>query len=273
MSGYPYPKIASIIPVLLLCASVASCGASVIEGRPTALPWVVVIDPGHGGRDSGAIGPGGVMEKDITLSVALELARELEERLGLKAVLTRTGDVFVPLAERTAFANGSGADIFISIHANAAKRRAAAGVETFFLSFDATDEDAMSVAEFENSALSSEEAEDAGELRDILVDLMSTASHHQSSMLAESVLMSLHKAAPTENRGVKQAPFVVLSGASMPAVLVELGFISNPAEERRLGSKDEQARLAASIADGVAGFRSSVGAAGAPFALMGVPGM
>ena len=227
-------------------------------GFADAAIMTVVIDPGHGGDDTGAQGPSGTDEKDITLSIALKLADALRERLGALVLLTRETDVFVPLEARTAFANANRADLFISIHANAAANRDARGIETFFLSMDSTDEDARRLAAFENSADSSVEdvfLEGGNDLKDILVDMASTSSHHESSRLAEAVHMSMLGKTGREGRGVKQAPFVVLVGATMPAILVEVGFISNPSEERLLTSKKEQSLAAAAIADGVASFR------------------
>lgn len=218
----------------------------------------IVIDPGHGGDDTGAQGPSGTDEKDVTLSIALKLAEALRERLGADVFLTRDSDVFVPLEERTAFANARMADIFISIHANAARNRDARGIETFFLNMDSTDEDARRLAAFENSADSAGAvmaAEGGDDLRDILVDMASTSSHHESSRLAEAVHLSMLGKTGREGRGVKQAPFVVLIGATMPAILVEVGFISNPTEERLLSSRKEQTLAAGAIADGVASFR------------------
>lgn len=219
---------------------------------------VVVIDPGHGGDDTGAKGPSGIAEKDITLSIALKLAEALKESMDARVLLTRTSDVFIPLEERTAFANANRADIFISIHANAAASRDARGTETFFLSMDATDEDARRLAAFENNADSAAGVvlfTDGGDLKDILLDMASTRSHHESSRLAEAVHLSMLAKAGREGRGVKQAPFTVLVGATMPAVLVEVGFISNPSEERWLSSRKDQELAARAIADGVVSFR------------------
>jgi N-acetylmuramoyl-L-alanine amidase len=218
---------------------------------------VVVIDPGHGGEDTGAMGPSGVEEKNITLSIALKLAAALRERLDTRVLLTRDTDVFIPLEERTAFANANRADIFISIHVNAAANRDARGTETFFLSMDATDEDARRLAAFENNADSAGAAllNDGDDLKDILLDMASTSSHHESSRLAEVVHLSMLGKMGREGRGVKQAPFTVLVGATMPAILVEVGFISNPTEERWLSSRKDQELAARAIADGVESFR------------------
>ncbi|HBG47141.1 MAG TPA: hypothetical protein DDW94_09170 [Deltaproteobacteria bacterium] len=222
---------------------------------------VIVIDPGHGGDDTGAKGPSGVEEKEITLKVALRLVEALKERFDCRVLLTRTTDVFIPLGERTAFANSNKADLFISIHVNAAPNRDARGVETFFLSFESTDEDARRVAAFENSAsagMSSGISEDSGDLKDILLDLANTMSHHESSRLAEVIHTSVLGSTGRENRGVKQAPFSVLVGATMPAVLVEVGFISNPSEEKWLSSGKDQARIAEAIAEGVMSFKNII---------------
>lgn len=218
----------------------------------------VVLDPGHGGADAGAVGPGGTLEKDLVLSVAKKAGGALEKS-GVKVLYTRTDDTFVPLEDRTAFANKSGADVFVSIHANAARRKAAVGVETFFLSLDATDDEARMTAIYENAGASvpSKSGAESDEVREILVDLENNVAHHLSAMLAETIQSRIFEAAGREDRGVKQAPFVVLYGAAMPAVLVEIGFVSNKAEEKRLASAKEQERIAASITEGITAFRKT----------------
>ncbi len=221
--------------------------------------WTVVIDPGHGGEDSGAIGPGAVEEKKITLAIAERLAGILRERHGFRVLLTRRDDTFVPLRSRTAFANKSGADVFISIHANSALKKDINGIETFFLNVEATDDDARRLAAMENSLkeypVAPAGAGDADDLQEILSDLTQTIAHHESGSLAEALQESLVAGTGRENRGVKQAPFTVLSGAIMPAALVEVGFISNPFEGKRIASEKDQLKTADSIADGIAGFR------------------
>ncbi len=236
-------------------------GAGPQGPRPDLLPCVIVIDPGHGGEDTGAVGPRGALEKDITLGVAKKLSVSLRDKTGCAVVLTRDDDTFIPLEQRTAMANRVSADIFISIHVNAALSRTVDGIETYFLSFDATDDDARRVAAFENSfsALGKTHPEVNDDLKEILLDMASTESHHESSALAESVQTSLLKSARREDRGVKQAPFAVLVGATMPAILVEVGFISNPREEVRLSSPAGQARLADSITEGVINFKKARG--------------
>ena len=219
---------------------------------------VIVIDPGHGGVDTGAIGPGGTHEKDLTLSIALKLYDLLSDETGAIVLLTRATDEYLSLNERTLFANDNRADIFISIHINAARRQKARGVETYFLSFDASDDDARMAAAFENNLISTgEEIEKEGpknDIESILWDLAQTEAHIESSMLAEAIYFEISNAVRGGNRGVKQAPFIVLVGATMPAVLVEAGFISNPKEEKKLLSERVQDNLAGAIKTGVLAF-------------------
>jgi N-acetylmuramoyl-L-alanine amidase len=231
-------------------------------GPPENSINTIVIDPGHGGEDTGAIGPNGIREKDITLGVAKELKKELTEKTGARVFLTRTDDTYIPLEERAAFANSVMADVFISIHVNAAQREGATGVETFFLSLDASDDEAREVAAFENNVIRLEgmgEADNTDDLKAILWDLAQTEAHHESAKLAESIHLALSGITEGEDRGVKQAPFMVLFGATMPSVLVEIGFISNPTEEKRLSTEKTQRDIAGAISDGVVAFEELVG--------------
>ncbi len=223
---------------------------------------LVVIDPGHGGVDRGAIGPGGVREKDLTLRVAKRLAALLKGKYGFVVVLTRDSDTFVPLEKRTELANTLGASFFISIHVNAALSPRASGIETFFLSYDATDEEAVRLAAVENGFNASKtgiEYDFNNDLKTTLLDLVETAAHHESSTLAESIHTSMVKFTGRADRGVKQAPFVVLDGAEMPAVLLELGFISNRSDERWLTSKEGVNTVARAIALGITDFQNRTG--------------
>jgi len=211
----------------------------------------VVIDAGHGGKDPGAIGPTGLREKDVTLRLAKKVAEKLRKRLGCRVYLTRSSDKYIGLTQRTAIANSRKADIFISIHANAAKNRRLRGVETYFLNF-ALDEDAMRVAARENAT--SEKR--IGELKNILNEIMKNTKVNESSRLATEVQNALVKTlrkkyGTVADLGVKQAPFFVLIGARMPSVLVETSFISNRVEERRLRSGRYLDRLADGIVRGV----------------------
>lgn len=211
----------------------------------------VVIDPGHGGKDPGAIGAGGIKEKDIVLSVAKRLKKRLEDKAGLEVFMTREKDVFLPLEERTAIANTKKADLFISIHVNAHRRSSMKGTETYFLDF-ASDEDSMALAAKEN-ATSTQKMSD---LEKILNELLLNSKINESSMLASHVQNGIVKNLEAnykdiKDRGVKQAPFYVLIGAHMPAVLVELSFITNKEECRRLSNSGYQDKLANGIVSGI----------------------
>ncbi len=223
---------------------------------------VVVIDPGHGGRDPGARGPGGVQEKDIALGVAKALARILEEDPDLEVHLTRDVDTLVPLWKRGEEATqwrGERPGIFLSIHANAMPNsRATRGFETYFLS-EARTEHERRVAALENAAQEWEQEEDGPgvenpDLSFILSELRNLDSQHWSSLLAELVQDELGRVHPGPNRGVKQGPFAVITNALMPAVLLEVGFVTNPTEERLLTQKSFQEDTAEAIARAVREF-------------------
>lgn len=214
----------------------------------------IVVDAGHGGKDPGAIGPSGVMEKDITLALAKRLAVRLEKELGCQVVLTRDRDIFLPLEERTAIANRVGADLFISIHANASNNRSAQGIETYYLNFSKNDK-AAAVAARENGT----SLKEVGDLELILFDLMANAKINESSRLAAEIQKSLvdrlgRHYSEVKNHGVRQGPFYVLLGANMPSVLVETAFISNKTEEKRLKSAAYQDHAAIAIAGAVKTF-------------------
>ncbi|NOY52198.1 MAG: AMIN domain-containing protein [Deltaproteobacteria bacterium] len=202
----------------------------------------VIIDPGHGGKDPGCISRDGLKEKDITLDVGLRLKKLLEKKLGLQVVMTRDRDVYIPLKERTAIANRAKADLFISIHVNAARNRSISGVETWFLDLAASKR-AKRIAARENFYASNR----MSDLEKILNDLLLNNKTQESSRLAETLQGALvtdlsRDYRGVKNLGVKGAPFVVLVGAHMPSVLSEISFISNPTEEKRLrrGSYREQ---------------------------------
>jgi N-acetylmuramoyl-L-alanine amidase len=222
--------------------------------------FVAVVDPGHGGEQEGAIAPDGAREKDLALEIARRVAARLR-KLGAKVVLTRTGDISVPLANRAAIANAMRADLFVSIHLNsmptAEQRRSSHGVETYFLSADATDTHASAVAARENAdRLAGEPVIDPNDpVAAILDDLENAASLQNSSRLAYAIHEQLVGALGAEDRGVKQAPFYVLAGARMPAVLLEVGFISSEAEAERLRTRAYQEQIAGAVAEGVAAFR------------------
>ncbi|HLA51622.1 MAG TPA: N-acetylmuramoyl-L-alanine amidase [Thermodesulfobacteriota bacterium] len=210
----------------------------------------IVIDAGHGGKDPGAIGKGGLKEKDIVLKIASGL-RESLASLGAEIIMTRSDDTFIPLEERAAIANTKEADLFISIHVNASHNRKASGVETYFLNLT-NDARAMRVAAREN-AVSTKKMSD---LQYILNDLMKTAKTNESSRLAAAVQGSLvsnlkTKYSDIKGNGVKGAPFYVLVGTHMPSILVEVSFVSNPTEEKRLADNGYIKEIIAGITNGV----------------------
>ncbi|MFQ5721093.1 MAG: N-acetylmuramoyl-L-alanine amidase [Candidatus Aminicenantales bacterium] len=217
----------------------------------------IVIDPGHGGLETGAKGKFGTLEKDITLGISLKLKSIIERHLAFRVVLTRDKDVNVSLDNRAAVANNNKADLFISIHANSSYRKEASGSETFFLSPNATDEEARRLAYLENNSADFEKGIDENsdqELKMILWDLAQTAYLKQSSQLSECIQEELNLLLGTSNRGVKQAPFKVLTGVACPAVLVEVAFISNPVEERKLQTDRFQTNVAQAIYRGLVNY-------------------
>jgi N-acetylmuramoyl-L-alanine amidase len=218
----------------------------------------IVIDPGHGGTEVGALGAKGMQEKDLTLALAKRLAAILTKEMKARVILTRETDEVVPLTQRTAIANQYQADLFISIHLNSSLRKGARGTETYFLSLEASDELAKQAAERENESESAPAAPDpSSDLKLMLWELAQQQYLKDSSDLAETVQDELSKATGTENRGVKQAPFRVLIGATMPAVLVEVGFISNPEEEAKLLTEAQQELLAQSIYRAVVRYKAA----------------
>ncbi|MEK7878865.1 MAG: N-acetylmuramoyl-L-alanine amidase [candidate division NC10 bacterium] len=227
--------------------------------QPQAFPLRhVVLDAGHGGHDPGAMGPSGLQEKEVVLDVTKRLVPLLEEGLGVKVSLTRTTDYFVPLRERTSFANAQRADLFVSIHANAHRASVSEGVETYFLSSEATDNESRQVAALENEVIRLEGGSSKAQadlLKTILWDLAQSGFQEESSRLAETVLDSMTRALAIANRGVKQAGFYVLGGAAMPAILVEIGFLTNPKEERKLRDPHFRERVARAIYAGLAAYK------------------
>ena len=220
-------------------------------------PECIVIDPGHGGLEAGAEGKFGTLEKDLTLAISLKLAEIVRQTRASNVVLTRDRDVDISLEDRSAIANNNKATVFISIHVNGSYRKGAAGPETFFLSKDATDEESRRVAFLENNSEDLEnsiQAEDQDVIKMILWDMAQTAYLKQSSQLAEDIQSQLNLLWGTKNRGIKQAPFKVLTGVACPAVLVEVAFLSNPQEERKLLTEEYQRKVAETIYTGLAKF-------------------
>lgn len=241
------------LPVLLL--ALVAC--------PALAGPVIVLDPGHGGSQGGATSPTGMQEKNLALTLAKKVKKALEQELGATVVLTRDRDALVQLSERVTVANGKKPDLFVSIHANSMptkqQRLVNDGIETYFLSASASGDQAKKVAARENAEAGGQPKGAAGDtLSFILADLQRAETHHDSSRLAYAVHESLIQATGATDRGVQQAPFYVLMGLEAPAVLVEVGFISHPAEGKKLADDEYQATLAQAITRGVGGFLQQV---------------
>ena len=204
----------------------------------------IVIDPGHGGHDTGTIGPNGLEEKDLVLDVGRRLGKLLQTRLGAEVIYTRKDDTFIPLETRTAIANEEAADLFVSVHANSSHDPDARGVETYYLNFTSSP-DALEVAARENAV--SEKS--IHELQDLVKKIALKEKIDESQEFAADVQRALHSGLAAKNpgvrdRGVKKAPFIVLIGANMPSILAEISFVSNPGDERRLGTPEYRQKIA-----------------------------
>jgi N-acetylmuramoyl-L-alanine amidase len=218
----------------------------------------IVIDPGHGGHDTGTIGPNGLEEKDLVLDVSLRLGKLLGGRLGADVVYTRRDDTFIPLENRTAIANQEAADLFVSVHANSSHDPDARGVETYYLNFTSSP-DALEVAARENAASD----KSIHELQDLVKKIALKEKIDESREFAADVQEFLHGGLAAKNpgirdRGVKQAPFIVLIGANMPSILAEISFVSNPGDERRLETAEYRQRIAESLYRGIAKYVSGL---------------
>ena len=246
-----------LVPVLALLAlrPAAAAGSGSL---------VVVLDPGHGGKfpHDGAHGPRGLIEKNVALSVSQRLKALLEAQ-GATVVLTREGDDDVPLAQRAQLANEAGGDLFLSIHCNSMEsredRKVTRGVETYFLSPDPTDPEAKMLAEMENGSPGAVPLpRTADPVSGLLADLALGQARNDSAQLAQIIHHNLIRGTWAASRGVRQAPFLVLSGTRMPSALVEIGFISHPQEGRQLGREKYQQRVAEALAQGVREFADKV---------------
>ena len=219
----------------------------------------IVIDPGHGGHDTGTIGPNGLLEKDLVLDVSKRLGKLLSARLGAEVVFTRRDDTFIPLETRTSIANQEQADLFVSVHANSSHDPDARGVETYYLNFTSSPE-ALEVAARENAASD----KSIHELQDLVKKIALKEKIEESREFAADVQQSLHTGLSARNpgerdRGVKKAPFVVLIGANMPSILAEISFLSNPTDERRLKSAEYRQRIAESLYRGISRYVNGLG--------------
>jgi N-acetylmuramoyl-L-alanine amidase len=218
----------------------------------------VVIDAGHGGHDTGTIGPNGLMEKDLVLDVALRLGKLIRKTLGADVVYTRSSDVFVPLEDRTKIANNEKADLFISIHANSSPEKSATGVETYYFNLT-SDKRGLDLASRENATSVSS----ISDLNDLLHKAVLQTKLEESREFAQRVQTSLWTASlrlnnRSKDRGVRQAPFVVLIGATMPSILAEVGFVSNPHDARLLKRSDQRQRIAEALFKGISQYANTL---------------
>jgi N-acetylmuramoyl-L-alanine amidase len=218
----------------------------------------VVIDAGHGGKDTGSIGHNGLLEKDLVLDVALRLGKLIRQQLGAEVIYTRSDDTFIPLGERTAIANRVKADLFISVHANSSADSSATGVETYYFNLHG-DKTALDVAMRENAAADSA----ISDLNDLLKKAVLQTKLEESREFAQKVQESLTENSIRMNsnahdRGVRRAPFVVLIGASMPSILAEIGFVSNPHDERLLRRTDQRDKIAQALFRGVTDYANTL---------------
>ncbi len=238
-------------------ANTRSAGASSMTRALGLKIRRVVLDPGHGGHDQGSSGPTGLLEKELVLDVALRLGELITSQLGSEVIYTRDDDRFIPLEERTRIANQSRADLFISIHANSSTIRSVSGVETYYLSFTSA-KDALEVAARENATSD----RSVFELRDLLQKIALQDKIDESRDFATRVNSSLYRvwgsSATARNRGVKKAPFVVLIGASMPSILTEIGFLSNPREEREMRKPEVRQKIAEALFNGLSQYADSL---------------
>ncbi|HET6329939.1 MAG TPA: N-acetylmuramoyl-L-alanine amidase [Holophagaceae bacterium] len=219
---------------------------------------LIVLDAGHGGEDNGAHGRAGLLEKNAALAIAKATRSELE-KLGFRVSLTRSDDTFIPLWDRAKIANDKGADLFLSLHLNAARARAATGSEVYFLSLGQAEADAQATADAENGPPEQAAAPGPDVVASILDDLAQKAFLRDSQSLAVDIQRELNRLAGIKQRGVKQAPFIVLRSAAMPAVLVESAFVSNAKEEKKLKDPAFVAKLGEAIAKGVKAYLANQG--------------
>jgi N-acetylmuramoyl-L-alanine amidase len=218
----------------------------------------VVIDAGHGGHDSGTIGPNGLMEKELVLDIALRLGAQIAKQMGAEVVYTRSTDVFIPLEERTKIANEQKADLFISVHANSSSEPSATGVETYYFNLT-SDKNGLDLATRENASADSA----ISDLNDLLHRAVLQTKKEESREFAQKIQASLCAAAQKSSshsvdRGVRQAPFVVLIGATMPSILAEIGFVSNPRDEKLLRRTEQRQKIADALYKGVLQYANSL---------------
>jgi N-acetylmuramoyl-L-alanine amidase len=246
-------------PVLAKAAAPTESGSRTLTRVLGLKIGRIAIDPGHGGHDTGTIGPTGLREKDIVLDVGLRLKKLLERKVGCEVVMTRSDDTFIPLEERTAIANEKAADLFVSIHANASRDRSARGIETYYLNFTSSP-DALEVAARENAT----SQESVHQLQDLIQKIAMTEKIEESEEFARQLQKEVYRrtsqlSGKQRDRGVKKAPFVVLIGANMPSVLAEISFLTNPRDEKSLRRSDYRQKIAEALCQGILDYVNNLG--------------
>jgi len=255
----PMPSSKGEMPTISRQASPTSHGDRTLTRMLGLKVGRIVIDPGHGGPDLGTVGPGGLLEKDLVLSMARGLRKILQEKLGAEVVLTRYDDTFIPLEERTSIANQHKADLFISLHANSSRIHSISGVETYYLDFAKNDAE-REIAARENATTENK----VRDLEDLIIKIAkadkSTESRELASIIQKRLYAGSRQILPaTQDRGVRSAPFLVLIGANMPSVLAEVAFISNPKDERILKKESARQGLVRALFTGIEGYIKTLG--------------
>ena len=284
MTFRPAPAVLALLAVLAPAAASAAPDAEAAAPRPETLIRTIVLDPGHGGEEVGAVGKSGLLEKDLCLDIARRLQERLTRNQKVNVLLTREEDRLVPLRERTAIANHAKADIFISVHLNSSRRASAHGTESYFLALTASDEEALILAQAENIGAAVPGGEPAagngaaaGQTNgsaaapppagaadsnqsvsdlDLVLGGMAQSEHIvRSSRLAEVIQDEMNRLLNVQSRGVKQAPFSVLMGATMPSALVEVAFLSNESEEKMLATPEFRDKVAEALEIAIVRFK------------------
>lgn len=254
-----HPAVVAAAVFLALVVLAAARAAAAAPALALQRVKTIVLDPGHGGENEGAVAVDGTLEKVVTLAIAERVERQLLARTDAQVFLTRRDDRFVGLRERTRFANQVGADVFLSIHCNSEPGHGAHGIETFLLSPEASDEEAARLVAFENQRMAQEVAAEAAtkdeqEVATLLKDMELASAQVDSEPLAAIVLERLVTRTGARSRGVKQAPFAVLKEAEMPAIVIEVGFLSHPDEAATLLTEQRQEAIATAIVDALIRF-------------------
>jgi N-acetylmuramoyl-L-alanine amidase len=256
-AGAPRDSDASVAPSHVSPSAHTAAGSATLTRALGLKIARIVIDPGHGGHDTGTLGPDGIEEKNVVLDVGLRLRKLIQQRMGSEVVMTRSDDTFIPLEERTAIANQRAADLFISIHANASRDASARGIEVYYLNLT-SDPNSLEVAARENAT----SQESVHQLQSLIKKIALTEKIEESADFAGQVDRGLETVTARNgnpNRGLKKAPFVVLIGANMPSILAEISFLTNPRDEHLLEQAQYRQQIAEGLYKGVARYVANLG--------------